>query len=232
MKISKKCQSANSFCCKFCEYVGFDSNGLNQHLMKNPLCTYHYEELKVTTGLLPNIGKEINIDNKAKNISSYTYQRYSADGIEDEVQLNLYDEIVDKQQYIKAISSVNSKSMNNLMATYQLKRLLACMDNTNIHSDITDELSLNTTDSDSDDSTQLLEVGTLNQNINDIREEQDELSIRFSKINVTRNNEMQLDLFHLLKASNAPLILFDRIIHWLRRHEGPIQSIVLTGLSN
>ena len=69
--------------------------------------------------------------------------------------------------------------MNSLTATYQLKHLLACMDNTNIHSDITDELSLNTTDSDSDDSTHLLEVGTLNQNINDIRKEQDKLSIRF-----------------------------------------------------
>ena len=43
---------------------------------------------------------------------------------------------------------------------------------------------------------------------------------------------MQLDLFHLLKASNAPLILFDRIMHWLRRHEGTIQSIGLTGLSH
>ena len=43
---------------------------------------------------------------------------------------------------------------------------------------------------------------------------------------------MQLDLFHLLKASNAPLVLFDRITHWLRRHEGTIQSIGITGLSN
>ena len=93
-------------------------------------------------------------------------------------------------------------------------------------------MSLNNTDSDSDDSTQLLEVGTVNQSHNDIREEQDELSIRFSKMNVTRNNEMQLDLFHLLKASNAPLILFDRIMHWLRRNEGTIQFIGLTGLSN
>ena len=69
--------------------------------------------------------------------------------------------------------------MNNLTATYQLKRLLACMDNTNIHSDITEELSLNNTDSDSDDSTQLLEVGTVNQSHNDIRKEQDQLNIRF-----------------------------------------------------
>ena len=64
MTSSKKCHSVNPYCCKFCDYVAFDSNGLNQHLMKNQSCTYHYEELKVTTGLLPNIGKEINIDDK------------------------------------------------------------------------------------------------------------------------------------------------------------------------
>ena len=58
---------------------------------------------------------------------------------------------------------MNSKSMNNLTATYQLKRLLACMNNTNIHSDITEELSLNINNSDSDESTQLQEVGTVNQ---------------------------------------------------------------------
>ena len=101
MKSSKKCNSANPYSCKFCEYIGFDSNGLNQHLMKTPVCTYHYEELKVTTGLLPNVRKEINMESKLKNISSYTYPRYSADGIIDEVQLNLHDDTVAKQQYLK-----------------------------------------------------------------------------------------------------------------------------------
>ena len=77
--------------------------------MKNQSCTYHYEELKVTTGLLPNIGKQIINDGNTKNITSYTCQRFSADGIEDEVQLNLHDEIVEKQQYVKTYSSVNSQ---------------------------------------------------------------------------------------------------------------------------
>ena len=106
------------------------------------------------------------------------------------------------------------------------------MENNNLHSDNTHEMLFNHNDSDSEGSTQLQEVCTPNQLQNDIRQEQDELSKRFSKLNITGNNEMQLDLFHLLKASNAPLILFDRITHWLRRHEGTIQSIGLTGLSN
>ena len=46
---------------------------------------------------------------------------------------------------------------------------------------------------------------------NDIRADQEELSKRFSQLKLTNNDELQLDLFHLLKASNAPLILFDRI---------------------
>ena len=150
MKTSKKCHSVNLYCCKFCDYVGFDSNGLNQHLMKNQLCTYHYEELKVTTGLLPNIGKQIRIDGNMKNITSYTCQRFSADGIEDEVQLNLHDETVEKQQYIKAKTSVNSQKMDHLTATYQLKRLIACMENNNLHSDNTHEMFSNHNDSDSE----------------------------------------------------------------------------------
>ena len=86
--------------------------------MKNPTCSYHYEELKVTTGFLPNIGKQIDIDTKSKNISSYRYQRYSADGIQDEVQLNIHDDTIDKEGYIQAISLKNSKIMNDLTATY------------------------------------------------------------------------------------------------------------------
>ena len=190
MKSSDECRSVNPYCCKFCEYIGFDSNGFNRHLIVNPTCTFHYEELKVTTGLLPNIGKEINIGNQSTNISSYSYPRYLASGIEDDVQINLHDETVDKQEYVKAINSVNANTVDDLTATYQLKRLLACMDNTNVDSEMTEELLVNHNDSDSEESTQLQEVVTLNTSNNDIRVEQDELSKRFSKINLTQNNEM------------------------------------------
>ena len=53
MKSSKICHSNNSYTCNFCDYIGFDSHGLNKHLVKNPSCAFHYKELKVTTGLLP-----------------------------------------------------------------------------------------------------------------------------------------------------------------------------------
>ena len=116
---SKICHSFNPYCCKFCEYIGFDSNGLNQHLIKIYVCSYHYEELKVTTGLLPNIGKEVNVKKKFNNnISSYTYSRCSADGMEDEVQLNLHDDTVDKQHELRKSDSYHSMKGNDLIAIY------------------------------------------------------------------------------------------------------------------
>jgi len=36
MRSSTICRSENSFSCNFCDYIGLDSNGLNQHLVKNP----------------------------------------------------------------------------------------------------------------------------------------------------------------------------------------------------
>ena len=42
---------------------------------------------------------------------------------------------------------------------------------------------------------------------------------------------MQIDLFCLLKASHAPLVLFDRIISWVKRLEGNIAANGITGLS-
>ena len=67
MKTSKICHSINPYCCNFCEYLGFDSNCLNQHLIKNNSCAFHYKELKVTTGLLPKIGKEVGNNTKLHN---------------------------------------------------------------------------------------------------------------------------------------------------------------------
>ena len=37
-------------------------------------------------------------------------------------------------------------------------------------------------------------------------------------------DEFQLDLFHTLKASNAPLVLYDRIIALIKSHESTIRT--------
>ena len=45
------------------------------------------------------------------------------------------------------------------------------------------------------------------------------LNKRFASIYVIETGETENNVFHLLKASNTPLILFDRIIDWAKRHE-------------
>ena len=111
---------------------------------------------------------------------------------------------------------------NDLTVTYQLKCLLACIDSTNIQYDGDEEVPLDYNDSDSNEGNELQHLTFVNKSTNDIRGEQDEFNKRFSQLSVTQSDGMQLDLFHLLKSSNAPLILFDRITNWLRRHEGTI----------
>ena len=53
----------------------------------------------------------------------------------------------------------------------------------------------------------------------DIRSQQETLNNRFALLTLSHSDEMEIDLFHLLKASNAPLILFDQVINWVQRHE-------------
>ena len=64
----------------------------------------------------------------------------------------------------------------------------------------------------------------------DIREEQKELSKHFSKLSFHQSDELMIDLFHILKASNAPLILFDRIIEWVKVHEHCFKDTGTLGL--
>ena len=47
----------------------------------------------------------------------------------------------------------------------------------------------------------------------DIRQEQDELINRFDKLTLNETDEMSIDLFHILKVSNAPMVMFDRIMN-------------------
>ena len=46
----------------------------------------------------------------------------------------------------------------------------------------------------------------------DIRSKQDQLMNKFSQLTRNESVEMSIDLFYLLKASNVPMTLFDRIM--------------------
>ena len=58
----------------------------------------------------------------------------------------------------------------------------------------------------------------------DIRSQQEALNKRFSTLTMSKADGLEIDLFHLLKASNAPLILFDRVINWLQRYESVVRQ--------
>ena len=47
---------------------------------------------------------------------------------------------------------------------------------------------------------------------------------RLSRITFTHSDEAYIYLFHIMKTSNIPLVMFDRITRWLNRHEGNIAS--------
>ena len=191
MKSSKICRSDDPFSCNFCDYIELDSNGLNQHLVKNQLCAYHYEELKLTTGLLSKLGKESGMETKINtNVTSYTYPRYSADGIEDTVQLNLHDKTIEKEQSLHKDYMTRSNNSKDLTATYQKQRLLACLESHGTNIDNNDEIYSSCDDSDSDEGNIFQQLDPLLQSQYDIREEQDELGKRFSQLKLTKSNEM------------------------------------------
>ena len=48
---------------------------------------------------------------------------------------------------------------------------------------------------------------------------EDQLVNPFNQLTLNESNEMSIDLFYLLNASNSPLILFDRIMSWAKRHQ-------------
>ena len=66
----------------------------------------------------------------------------------------------------------------------------------------------------------------------DITEEQNQMRNRFDQIKFTHTDEACIDLFHIMKTSNVPLVMFDRIIRWLKRHEGIIATYGTSGLLN
>ena len=105
----------------------------------------------------------------------------------------------------------SKNTSNDLTLTYQIRCLLACLDGNDTNIDNNSEISMNSDVSDSEEGEIIQQVNPELQSQTDIRADQEELSKQFFQSKLTKNNKMQLDLFHLLKASNAPLILFDRI---------------------
>ena len=60
----------------------------------------------------------------------------------------------------------------------------------------------------------------------DVTDQQEKMSKRYSRITFTHSDTACMDLFHTMKISNVPLVMFDRIIRRLQRHEGILHHMV------
>ena len=272
------CKSLSLFCCKYCKYVGFNETGLMQHHSKNERCYFLSEQNDVSTGLLPDTSSSCNIQNDPKkSVSSYRFKRVSADGILDNVQLDLKDDTTEKRGTILKLNSGNMihKDLNHFMtnsrhiagvdgktfpSNFQLGENYNTNDNTfsilnetvvniddstfsdcHIEDDVVSGNESNSVNDIEDlqndeeaifvNNDNMLDVVNNNHDTIDLRSQQDLLTKRFSGLSLSKSEEMEIDLFHLLKASNAPLILFDRIIDWVRRHETTLTQNGSTSLT-
>jgi len=116
------CKSLFLFSCKFCKYVGYNENRILHHLSKNQRCYYLSEQDDVSTGLLPDTSSSCNLKNdNLKSVFSYRFKRYSADGIVDNVQLDLQDDTTDKRGTTLNMNSTNTihKDLNSYMTNSQ-----------------------------------------------------------------------------------------------------------------
>ena len=233
---SNRCRIASGFCCDFCKYIGYDNIGLSRHLQHSKQCGYYYNEKKVLTGQLLDKSELISVcKNPSINTTSYSFCRFSANGIEDSLQINYKDETADRRQVFLDNTLNGQKSLSlfeksELEKDYRTAALMhgdefwgncdlrqhassESMDSSNIGTEIDDDSISSNTNSDN--------------NKYDIRGTQDYLAKRMSNLSVNCLDEFQLDLFHILKASNAPLILYDRIITLMKNHENTIKNTAL-----
>ena len=211
------------FSCDVCDYVGQSEYGLQRHHFSSPQCLHFVNESKVLTGVLPDMHVgETNHRTSNPGTSTYQYNRYSTNGELDQVLLNLEDDTLHKRNEImESKNQMLSDNINTSYTTYiqqagaQLKQ---GDNNTMSEPDV-----LLTLDHEADKLSKQLERM-------DIRSKQERLRKRFKNLTFSHSEAMCMDLFHMLQASNSPLVMFDRIIEWVRRHEATIKRAGMTSL--
>ena len=100
-----QCKAAQHFRCSGCQYIGHNERSLITHIQMNESCSYFEKQKEITTGLLPTASSAcITQDEISTNFSSYTFKRYSTDGIVDNVQLNLKNDTRVKRRNVRSLS--------------------------------------------------------------------------------------------------------------------------------
>ena len=242
VKNNVSCRQKLKYCCDFCGYIGYDSDGLRRHLNLVPSCQQCYKEKQFSSGLLPDlsVGKETS-KNPDDNTTSYQYMTYSATGIQNNVNLNLTDTTLGNKNFATQLFELNlMKEATRQDSDYmKISRIISSMTNDNLPflpKILNDENhSTNSIDIDNADSGVLNAVLDDTQDVEvesciDMRQKQKEIMRRNDNITFTHDEVIGLDLFHLLKASNVPLVMFDRIINFMKKHEGHLVSKGTVGL--
>ena len=108
-----QCKAAQQFCCSNCQYIGYNERSLVIHIRNNESCSYFEKQKEVTAGLLPTTSSVCITQNEiSANLSSYTFKRYSTDGIVDSVRLHLKDDTRLKWQNVRNLSDQQGLSCN------------------------------------------------------------------------------------------------------------------------
>ena len=239
------CKNKLPFCCDFCGFIGYDSTAWGRHMQFNPSCQHFYKEKDVTTGMLPDlsVGK-IPYDPYKPNQTSFSYQRYSMDGKLDYVNLNIHNEdnhnLSGKQRMTDFIHQDHISS--DLPSSYlDTARLMTSMLEEGANSSILDNeasylneyVSIATREVIDEGAEPLatdysvhdeIEEMTSQMSNMDLRNEQADLLKNYNALSLTQSDIICLDLYHMLKASNAPLIMYNRIIDFMKRNESILKS--------
>ena len=176
-------------------------------------------------------------------MTSYEFQHVSFSGITNNVQLNLTDKTLSNKSYGKQVEILNNTKdktvhLSSYMNTGRIVSSITnesipfdtCLQNENTDDnmeDIAENIILDDIEIYNDDSNNGFNT---NDGVVDITKEQDDMIKRFEGMKFTHSDEASMDLFHIMKSSDVPLVMFDRIIRWLKRHEGMISSIGTSGL--
>ena len=248
-----ECKRILPYSCQFCPYVGYDPNGFQKHLQCKPSCEQFYKEKQVTTGEIIDFSSgKVKNTFATPNETSYHYNRFFPSGEQDTVQLNLANDTIANMDYKSKLASLN-KTMNtttNASGYISTSRIISSIRNEIHPIDHSIQSNIGNTNNenaesiadereegdifnnngiilDNEEHTHLVGASTL-----DITEEQSKMNKRFSEMTFTHTEEACIDLFHLLKTSNVPLVMFDRIIRWLKRHESGICDNGISGIMN
>ena len=251
ISVNPECRKKLPYCCQFCTNVAYDQCQFEKHLLWRPVCKQYYQEKDVTTGQILDLSLGQLPHNAASpNKTSYEFKNIAFSGMQTKTQLNLTDKTMSNLRYNKQIDILNhTKDKAIKLSTYMSTgRVISsitneaipfdhCLRHNNEDSDSDDtksnennvenaNITLDDIEIYNDDNTETLHI---NKGVVDITKEQTDMTKRFSSMKFTHSDEASMDLFHIMKSSNVPLVMFDRIIRWLKRHEGTIASIGTSG---